>query len=312
MKTLHSYTKSFLFHCQYERNLSEKTIKAYRIDLRQFLEFMEKNRCEDELDTVSRDSIRQYLEYLSKWKPKTVKRKVACLKALFNHLEFEDVIAVNPFRKMRIRIKEPKVLPVVMSQDEVEKILKQAYTKRSTISEKNGYEYKSASRDIAVLEMLFATGIRISELCRLTPTNINVETGLLKVTGKGDKDRVIQVFAVEARLAIKTYASLFKGEIERNGSFFVNRIGQRLSPQSVRYMVRNYKELARIDKHITPHTFRHTFATLLLEADVDIKYIQHLLGHSSITTTQIYTHVNTNKQREILQTKHPRANFQMT
>lgn len=264
------------------------------------------------MECITKEVIRHYLEFLSQWKPKTIKRKIASLKAMFNHLEFEDEINVNPFRKMRIRIKEPKVLPVVMNQTEVQCILKQAYIRLNKDENGKSYTYKAIVRDIAVLEMLFATGIRISELCRLTSDNIDVKSGLIKVTGKGSKDRIIQVFASEARSAINRYAAHFKKEIQETGYFFVNRIGQRLSAQSVRYMIQGYRELARIKKNVTPHTFRHTFATLLLEADVDIKYIQHLLGHSSITTTQIYTHVNANKQREILQNKHPRSTFRLT
>jgi len=152
----------------------------------------------------------------------------------------------------------------------------------------------------------FATGVRVSELCNLRPEDVDLRNGKIKVLGKGGKERVIQICQAEALSALREYYRLFSPAIKNRFFFFINRLGSPLSPQSVRLMVRGYSQKAGISKPVTPHTFRHTFATLLLEEDVDIKYIQHLLGHSSISTTQIYTHVNSVKQKKILATKHPR------
>jgi len=311
MKTIQSSIDTFIFHCQIEKGLSEKTLEAYRADLRQFRLFLEKEQHPSNPEEINKDVLRQFLESISGWKPKTIKRKVASVKAMFNHLEFEDQIAINPFRKMRISIKEPRQLPTVLDQAEVKRIFNAAYKSRRSLSIEHTYSYAEAVRDIAVLELLFATGIRVSELCSLKGSSVNLKTGTIHVLGKGGKERIMQVFAKEPRRALVSYYELFQNQIESAGYFFVNRLGSQLSDQSVRFMVRKYARKAKIKKHVTPHTFRHTFATLLLEADVDIKYIQHFLGHSSINTTQIYTHVNKRKQKLILASKHPRGRFSL-
>lgn len=136
--------------------------------------------------------------------------------------------------------------------------------------------------------------------------SISVKEGVIKIFGKGAKERIIQVGNTDVLEAVTEYYTAFAESIEATGYFFINRLGYRLSEQSVRNMITRYTNLAEIELHITPHMFRHSFATLLLEEEVDIRYIQQLLGHSSITTTQIYTHVSSKKQREILVTKHPR------
>ena len=310
MSNIKQAIQSFLFHCRYEKNLSSKTLEAYQSDLNQFLTFLEPKPEVGKLSDIDKVILRGYLRELSRWKPKTIKRKIACLKAMFNYLEFEDQIAINPFRKMRIRIKEPRNLPVVMEKSEVKKLLLSAYRAKEKI-ESESYSYEEVVRDIAVLELLFSTGIRVSELCSLRPESIELKIGLVKVHGKGNKERVIQIFDREVKEALLQYKKVFSTRINKVGFFFINRLGNPLSDQSVRNMIRKYANHARLSKHITPHTFRHTFATLLLEEDVDIKYIQHFLGHSSIMTTQIYTHVNKRKQGKILKAKHPRQQFQL-
>ncbi|MCH8903142.1 MAG: tyrosine-type recombinase/integrase [Bacteroidetes bacterium] len=291
--------------------MSTKTLQAYHIDLYQFLCFLELNRKSSKVIGVDKFIIRQYMETLAKWKPRTIKRKIASLKAMFNYLEFEDHIAISPFRKMRIRLKQPTYLPVVLDQHEVKKVFQEVYNRQTNIVNKYCYKYAAATRDLAVLEMLFATGIRVSELCSLQVSNIDLKTGVVRIIGKGDKERIIQVINQEARIALIEYFWLFQGAIEQTQYFFINRLGNPLSSQSVRYMIRDYTSSAGLAKHVTPHTFRHTFATLLLEADVDIKYIQHFLGHSSIMTTQIYTHVSREQERKLLATRHPRGKFKL-
>ncbi|MCT4646813.1 MAG: tyrosine-type recombinase/integrase [Carboxylicivirga sp.] len=296
----------FLFHCQYEKNLSDKTIKAYTIDLKQFQQFLNNNSFPNQLNEIDKFIIKAYIKSLSLQSPKTAKRKIATVKAMFNFLEFEDILHINPFRKIRIQIKEPIQLPTVMNLKEIALILKTAYQKKKEINNTLSYSYKVVVRDIVVLELLFATGIRVSELCSIKPENINVDSGDLKVLGKGSKERIIQICENSVLSLLRDYKKLFKDAIQGHNYFFINRLNKPLSEQSVRYMIRNYSELAGLTKKVTPHTFRHTFATLLLEQDVDIKYIQQLLGHSSVLTTQIYTHVSKEKQRNILASKHPR------
>jgi integrase/recombinase XerD len=306
MITTEKAITEFLFHCRFEKNLAPKTIKFYSIDLRQFTDFLRTGNYSSFIDEIDKMILKSYLQELYKWKPKTVKRKVATLKALFNYLEFEDIINANPLRKIRIKIKEPLALPKALDKMEAEQILKAAYSSLDT-APRGKYAYLEKLRNTAVIELLFATGARVSEIADLQVEDINLETGALRIKGKGDKERIIHVCNPGTLLTLKNYAKIFTERIAfNNGNFWVNRLNTKLSDQSVRALVRNISKEAEINKRVTPHTFRHTFATLLLENDVDIKYIQSMLGHSTILTTQIYTQVNQEKQRLILSEKHPR------
>ncbi len=311
METLQQATKAFLGHCQYEKNLDPKTIKAYGIDLKQLQAFLTKKDYPDRVTSINKSMLRDYIQSLSGVKPKTLKRKIASGKALFNFLEFEDIIPVNPFRKMKIHIREPKNLPGVMNIHEVEKIIQSAYKAKHNETALESYAYAEAVRNIAVIELLFATGARVSEISRLKAEYMDLHIGQIKVRGKGNKERIIQVCNKEALQALRDYYKCFHKKIKSGGGyFFINRFHQRLSEQSIRFLVKKHAKTAGLERRITPHAFRHSFATLLLEEDVDIKYIQHLLGHSSIVTTQIYTHVNSEKQKQILK-KHPRKSFRI-
>ncbi len=242
-----------------------------------------------------------------KYKPKTVKRKIATLKALFHYLEYREIIERNPFTRLQIRFREPVILPKTIPLHTVETFLSIIYKQREQAS--SIYQQKNALRDAAVIELLFATGIRISELCSLGVNDINLFDGTVLIYGKGSKERRIQIGNADVIKILKQYKDDYCTEIKSCGYFFANQSGRALSDQAVRRMINKYTSLAAIEQHITPHMFRHTFATSLLEADVDIRYIQEMLGHSSINITEIYTHVATSKQRDILITKHPRKDF---
>ncbi|MES2003138.1 MAG: tyrosine-type recombinase/integrase [Bacteroidota bacterium] len=305
-------SKEFLSHCQFEKNLSEKTLKAYKTDLAQLLTFMKSQSFDVAITAISKTELKEYLISIGSLKPKSIKRKIATVKALFNYLEFEDILAINPFRKMRINIKEPKRLPLVMDIREITRIFKTAYSYKNTETTPETYSYFRVLRDIVILELLFSTGARVSEIAGLTKENINLDSGNVTIRGKGDKERAIQICNRETIDLLKHYYKMYRQPIEKAGNFFlINRLGHKLSDQSIRAIVKKIAGTAGINRHITPHMFRHSFATLLLERDVDIKYIQSLLGHSSIMTTQIYTHVNRAKQKQILRTKHPRKDFNM-
>ena len=211
---------------------------------------------------------------------------------------------------MRIKIRESKNLPNVMNIQEIEKIIKSVYKAKQSIKNIESYAYAESIRNIAIIELLFATGARVSELSNLKEEFIDISSGSIKVMGKGNKERTIQVCNKESINAVKEYYTLFREKIKScGGYYFVNRLNAKLSEQSIRFLVKKHALNAGLQRKITPHSFRHSFATLLLEENVDIKYIQHMLGHSSILTTQIYTHVNNNKQKKILLKSHPRKNF---
>jgi len=308
--TLQTTINEFLTHCQFEKNLNAKTIEAYTTDLKQFLNFVASEDVREDVRKVDKTILKKYIQKLSSFKTKTIKRKMACLKAMFNYLEYENDDFYSPFHRLKIRLKDAFILPTVMNIDEVRQILNMLYQSLNNVNPKK-YKHKSTVRDIAVVELLFATGIRVSELCQLQVNDIDLKQGIIKIFGKGSKERMIQICQQETIQALQNYINLFSDQIQPDQPFFVNRLGKGLSTQSVRIMIKNHIKQSEINKHITPHTFRHTFATLLLEENVDLKYIQTLLGHSSITTTQIYTHVNTEKQKEILLTKHPRRKIRL-
>ena len=303
METQHisTHVSHYIDHCRFQKGLSPQTLKAYQIDLNQFIAFVPISD-----NGYTKENVQAYIAYLhSKYKVKSVKRKIATLKAFFNYLEFEELIDRNPFRKKQIRLHEPFLLPRTIPLSSIDAILQCAYHQKSLLKN-NLYQHRSTQRDIAVLELLFASGMRVSELCSLQPSSVDLANGTIKIYGKGSKERIIQIGNTAVLAALSAYYQAFSEEITKSGWFFTNRLGAQLSDQSVRLMIQKYTTIAGIEQHITPHMFRHSFATLLLEEDVDIRYIQQLLGHSSITTTQIYTHVTSRKQRDILTTKHPR------
>lgn len=300
---------NFKFHCEFEKNLSKKTLQAYKIDLNQFENF--KHFKDINIQHFDKNILKDYIQnlYSLDLKAKTIKRKIAVLKAFFNYLEFDEEIVVNPFRKMQISIKEPKTLPKTMELKEIKKLLKYLYKLKSEFEYLHKYSYKALVRDIVVIEMLFSTGIRVSELCGLKKEYVDLQAGIIKIQGKGSKERIIHICDTEVKKQIRHYLDMFNIYSNKSDYFFINRLGNQLSEQSVRLMVHKYQKLSGLNKYITPHIFRHSFATLLLEEGVDIRYIQHMLGHSSITTTQIYTQVNMKQQKKILNTKHPRRHL---
>lgn len=297
MINLPSQMQRFLNHCKIRKALNDKTIKAYKIDLRQFAQFTD--------NKFSKDVICQYIDMLhEKYKPKTIKRKIASVKAFTHYLIIEEVIEINPFNKIDISFKEPTMLPKTIPLNVINSILAHAYDSLSQVKTK--YQKRCTTRDIAVLEILFATGARVSEICNLNPSSVDLTNHTIKIFGKGSKERLIQIENPDVLKALQEYYILFQEDIKSSGFFFVNKLHTRLTEQSVREIICKYTAMTEYDIHVTPHMFRHSFATLLLEEDVDIRYIQKLLGHSSITTTQIYTYVAMSKQKEILSTKHPR------
>lgn len=297
---------TYLEYCRSQKNLDSKTITAYQIDLKQFEKYLERTELSPGTLAIPRAVLMDYMAELHEiYKPRSAKRKLASLKAFFGYLEYEELVEVNPFNKIKVRYKEPELLPRTISISSLQRLLSEAYRNRDC-AENTEYQRNMYCRDVAVLELLFSTGLRVSELCNLKKRDMSLAQGTLRIYGKGGKERMIYLANQAVLDALKKYRAAFGEWIEGGELFFYNRLGHRLSEQSVRFMIRRYVEAAGVQEHITPHMFRHTFATLLLEEDVDIRYIQQILGHSSITTTQIYTHVAMEKQKSILTERHPR------
>lgn len=296
MQILSALIADYLETGEYEKQLSPDTIKAYRIDLRQFLDFTGG-------EWADRNMLNQYIKYLNQhFAPRSAKRKLASVRAFYHEMEICGELGENPFNKLHIRIHSPQELPRVIPEQIVQALLQSAY---------NAYMpgCREVLRDIVVLELLFSTGLRISELCALTRDTVLLnDSGLrLLVRGKGRKERILQITTPELLQLVKTYCNAFSKEIQEQGAILFNQRGRPLSPQPVRRIINKYLDRIGGASHVTPHMFRHTFATSLLEAGMNIRYIQSLLGHSSISTTQIYTHVSAKQQTLLLAEKHPRG-----
>lgn len=282
----------YLENCKLQRELNNNTLKAYKIDLQQYLKYF---KCKE----PQKEEIESYITELHKnYKQKTVKRKIASLKAFYRYLEEREYIQTNPFDKIKTKFKETIMLPRIIPRNEIEELLNCMYTVKAGNSRQ--------LRDIAVVEVLFATGARVYEVSNIKYENIDLVSGLIRFMGKGSKERYVQIGNQSVLELLRCYCSINIDAIKQCGYFFVNQRGNRYTEQSIRNMIRKYADIAGIDRVITPHMFRHSFATYLIEEGVDISCVQHILGHSSVSTTQIYIHVAAKKQAEILRAMHPR------
>lgn len=285
----------YLDNCKYRKELDDKTVKAYRIDLRQFFDYIQE-------DVPEKRSIEDYITELHKtYKQKTIKRKLASVKAFYNYLEEEEFITESPFRKIKVKFKEEIVLPRIIMREEIEILLNYMY---GSVNKTEKYSF--GLRDVAVVETFFATGARVYEISNIKKDSIDLKSGLICLKGKGNKERYIQIGSADVLELLKKYYESNVQAISKSGYFFVNSRGGRFTEQSIRNMLKKYTAEAGIERKITPHMFRHSVATFLIEEEVDISCVQRILGHSSIKTTQIYIHVAAKWQAEILREKHPR------
>lgn len=277
MNDVQTNVTDYLNYCQNQKRLDAKTLRAYRIDLSQFCRHIQPT----DVPEITPKQLEDFITGLhQQYKPRTVKRKIASLKALFHYFEYRDLVERNPFNKIQVKFREPVLLPKTIPLHTVETFLSTIY--KQMADAKTNYKKRNALRDAAVIELLFATGMRISELCSLNVENVNLYDQTILIYGKGSKERKVQIGNDDVVSILERYKADFQTEIQSCGHFFANQNGKELSDQAVRRMINRYTSLAAIDLHITPHMFRHTFATSLLEADVDIRYIQEILGHSSI------------------------------
>lgn len=296
MKINKKLINDYIDDCKDRKRLSPHSIKAYQIDLNQFYIFIQNQE-------INKESLTRYINHLHQiYKPKSTKRKIASLHAFFNYLEYEEYIEYNFLNKVKYDFKMEKVLPKIISHQDLNLFFNQLY-KNLELSH-SSYQRNLSLRNIAIMELLMSTGMRVSEVCHLKKENVHFHDKYIKILGKGSKERIIQI---ENQTVLKALQQYYQSqENNDNEYFFTNRFHNRISEQSIRLMVNQIASEIPLQQHMTPHMFRHSFATMLLEEDVDIRYIQKILGHSSITTTQIYTHITSNKQREILRDKNPR------
>ena len=309
MQSIVTLVSQYLSYCQHQKLLSNHSIRAYRIDMEQFLAYLAGTfpRLAD-IGELNKAVLQGYIQQLmEKYSPGTCKRKIATLKAFLNHLEFDDIIAVNPMRKINTLFREPKMLPKCLKLDEMESLLQYVYSiLQHAVSP---YARYRALKCIAYLELLFATGIRVGELCALTLASVNIEQGFIRVYGKGKKERIVYIGSPSVLTALSLYLQLRLKQKSSSEFFFLNWNGEKMREESVRSNLRSCAVTALTGKHVTPHMIRHTFATLLLEEGVDTKFIQEFLGHSSVVTTQRYLHLTNMAHKTVLETKHPRIRF---
>lgn len=300
---LEKQLESYYEDCEFRKRLNEKTIKAYTIDLNQYLEFITTTE-------INQKIINEYIHYLNKkyLKYKTIIRKIASVKAFYSYLEYEEIIDYSPFNKIKTKIKEPKLLPKTIQKDYIDKIIHLLL--KDLKNSKTEFQKKISLRNITLISVMFSTGIRVSELCNIKLKDIDLLEKKLKIFGKGSKERILYLGNSNVVQLCQMYLT-YNNTCKKNEYFFLNKFNKKLSEQTVRILLKKIESELELSTHITPHMFRHTFATTLLEKGVDIRYIQNILGHSSISTTQIYTYVTYSKQKEILTNKNPINDYQL-
>jgi len=291
------WVDQFIHYLAVERGLAENTLISYHEDLQQFFDFLRNKSLENEeaLET----GITAFLINLKKdgRSPATISRRLAAIKSFFNFLTQEKVIASDPtddFESPKLLKKLPKVLTI----EEMDRLLKEPDMAKA-----------SGIRDKAMLELLYATGLRVSELINLDLDNLSIEVGYVRCWGKGAKERIVP-FGTVAGHYISAYLCQARGKLAKHTSekaIFINQQGKRLTRQGCWKIIKKYARQAQIKTVITPHTFRHSFATHLLENGADLRSVQEMLGHADISTTQIYTHLTRKKIKEIYDQTHPRA-----
>ncbi len=288
--------EEFLSYIRLERGLSPMTRLSYQQDLKLFDTFLSKHRISS-LAAVRPGDIREFLQQLrTSRSPATVGRKLAAIKGLFRYLEGQRAIERNP----TVFIEGPKLwqrLPQTLSQQEVERMLE------SVKPEGLGL------RNLAMLELLYGTGLRVSELVSLEVGSCNIDAGFVRCIGKGNKERLVPLGRRAAEVLRRYLDQQRPRLVARNPqvqALFVNRQGQRLTRTRIWQLLQRYATVGRIDKRIGPHTLRHSFATHLLERGADLRTVQELLGHSNISTTQRYTHVDRNRLKSVHEQFHPR------
>jgi integrase/recombinase XerD len=299
-QSMHERVEDFLSYIAVERGYSDNTLAAYRNDLSQFLLYLGGRSDVDGWATVSQDVIIDYVLILREraYSSATVARKVAAIKSFFHFLVAESDIRVDPTAALDApRVK--KRLPRPMSQGDVDKLL----------AEPGLTKGPKGLRDTALIEMLYATGMRVSEIVALNVDDVNIASASVRCFGKGGKERVIPIYD-QAVSAIRAYVDEGRMAYLRDRqekALFLNARGTRLTRQGLWLIIKEYVEAAGIEVQVTPHTLRHSFATHLLDGGVGLREVQQLLGHSNVSTTQIYTHVSTTRLRDAYDQSHPRA-----
>ncbi len=289
--------RNYLNHIQVEKGLAPNTVAAYQRDIRQFLSYLLSRKCQ--VAAVSKLELSEYVRRLYEdLSPPSVKRGISSLRSFFQFLLLDGYIQADPTETLESP-KTWRTLPKYLSEEEVEQLLQQP-----DLSRPHGL------RDRAMLEVLYATGLRVSELVCIRIEEINFDAGFLRTFGKGSKERIVPVGDSALDFVQRYLAGARSHFMRRRRSsvhLFVTQQGKRMTRQYFWLMVRKYGQRMGIEKNLSPHTLRHSFATHLLEHGADLRSVQMMLGHADISTTQIYTHVTRERLKQIYDKYHPRA-----
>lgn len=305
INNLENNIKLFINYLKLEKSLSDNTINSYIFDLRLFSSYLDTETKIKHTEEISERILIDYITFLGskkskldkKYSEKSLYRMISALKSFFKYLLIEDIIKDNPAENLDSP-KTSRILPTVLTVDEVNKMLDSV-----------DLTVKFGLRDRAILETMYASGLRVSEVITLEVNNIFFNDGFLRIFGKGSKERIVPIGKSALEYIEKYFnneRNLVKNENSHN-FVFLNFRGRKMTRMSIWNIVKKYSAMAGIKKEIHPHTLRHTFATHLLEGGADIRIIQEMLGHSDISTTQIYTHIDKEYLIEIHKTFHPRA-----
>ncbi len=278
----------FLDYLKYERGFSDYTIKSYRIDLKEFYDFAKE-------ENIDIDLVRKYLRelYEKKYSNRSISRKVSSLKSYFKYLESEGIIKDN-FMRLISNPKIEKTLPNYLNYEDLEKLL--------DFPDKNN---KYGLRDALILEMLYSSGIRVSELSNMKVKDIDFNEKKILILGKGNKERYVY-FGSKCMNLLNKYLEL---DHRDSPYLLIGKRTEKLNEREIRSIVTETAKKAGISVHVTPHTLRHTYATHMLNDGADLKSVGDLLGHESLSTTQIYTHVSNERLRQVYLSAHPRAHM---
>ena len=291
-------TDSFLDYLQYERNYSEETIKSYREDLRQFEEFAREEIGDSAPSEVKAELVREWIVSLMDrgYTSTSINRKLSSLRSFYKFLLRKGKVAVNPLQKIT-GPKNKKPLPAFLRESDMDRLL----------DEVDFGEGFKGCRDHMIIEMFYATGVRLSELIGLDNKDVDFSSSLIKVTGKRNKQRLIP-FGEELKIAMMEYVDVRNEAVPiRTNAFFVRENGERLSRSIVENLVkRNLSKVVTLKKR-SPHVLRHTFATTMLNHDAELGAIKELLGHESLATTEVYTHTTFEELKKVYNLAHPRA-----
>ncbi|HOK55741.1 MAG TPA: site-specific tyrosine recombinase XerD [bacterium] len=288
--TFEEMIEMFINHILIEKNLSLNTVSAYKNDLYKFKAFIEEKKIN--INKLNYEIFTSFIIYLKR-KNYSSTSIVRIISGVRNFYKF--LVARGYIKNPEISIESPKIekkLPDVLTEEEVKKLLNVNKISRKHL------------RNLAILELFYSSGLRISELCNLKISDLNLESGFVKVRGKGNRERIALLNNITTEI-IKEY--LNQRKTVDNEYLFLNNQSKKISRQSVWKIVKKYAKYAGIEKNVKPHTLRHTFATHLLERGLDLRIVQELLGHKSIATTEIYTHLNRKKIKEIYKKYHPRS-----